>query len=245
MYERCISCSIVWTRMRVPGSCWASSGMVHLDVEVHDVLRVLLDILPARADGLAHQDGEQRVCRCRVLDRDLLQEPPGRIEGRLPKFVRVHLAQAFVTLNREPLLSDSLQEFLLFALRIRVVYLLALANLVQRRLPNVDIARVNHWPHVPKEECEKQSSYVLSIYVAIRECSHLVIPNFREIEFLADASSNCRDQRADLLVLQHLVEPCLLNIQDFSSEREDCLEFAPTTRLATPARARSFYDEDF
>src|SRR2546422_6479401 len=244
MYDRCISCSMGCGRIRVPGSCPASSGMLHLDGGVHDALRVLLDVLPAGSDRLPHQDGEERVRSGGVLDCHLLQDPLCRVEGRIPKFIRVHFSQALVTLNCEPLLSDSLQEFLLFPLGVCEVRLLALANLVQRRLSNVDIARVNHWLHVPKEEREKQGGDMLPVYVTIRESDHFVISDFREIEFLADTPSDCRDQRADFFVLQHLVEPCLLNIQDFSSEREDCLEFAPTTRLATSSRARSFDDED-
>src|SRR3972149_3006105 len=98
MYERCISCSIGWGRMRAPGSCWASSGMSHLDVEVHDVLRVLLDVLAAGADGLAHQDGEECVRRGGFLLRYLLQAPPRPVNHLLHHVCRLLFAEALVPL---------------------------------------------------------------------------------------------------------------------------------------------------
>src|SRR3990172_8210489 len=134
MYERCISCSIGWGRMRAPGSWWASSGMSHLDVEVHDVLRVLLDVLAAGADGLAHQDGEECVRRGGVLDRDLLQDPPRGVHRRFPQLLRVHFAEALVPLLPDALFPEMLRELLPLLFRVRVVGLLALANLVERRL---------------------------------------------------------------------------------------------------------------
>src|SRR5439155_758001 len=133
------------------GSCWASSGMVHLDVEVHDVLRMLLDVLPPVADGLAHQDGEQRIRGRSVLNRDLLQDPARWVHRRLPELFRVHLPEAFVPLVRYALVPELLRELLSLLLRVRVVDFLPLSYLVQRRLRDVHIPRVDHWAHVPEE----------------------------------------------------------------------------------------------
>src|SRR5437867_3527093 len=85
------SSSIGWGETRGRDS-WASSGMVLLDVQVHDFLRVLLDVLPARLDGLPHEDREQGIGGRGVLNRDLLQQAAGGIHRRLPELVGVHLA---------------------------------------------------------------------------------------------------------------------------------------------------------
>src|SRR2546426_6796853 len=137
MYERCISCSIDCERMRALGSCWDSSGMYHLDVEVHDVLRVLLDILPTGADRLAHQDREECIRGDSILDRDLLQNSPLGIHRRLPKLLGIHLPEALVSLVRDSLVPERLREFLSLSFCVRVVNFLALADLVQRGLRDV------------------------------------------------------------------------------------------------------------
>src|SRR3989442_5643059 len=130
MYERCISCSIGWRRMRAPGSCWASPGMFHLDVEVHDFLRVLFDVLPAWSDRLAHQHGEECVRCGRVIDRDLLQNSPLGIHRRLPKLLGIHLPEALVSLVGDSLVPERLREFLSLSFSVRVVNFLALSDLV-------------------------------------------------------------------------------------------------------------------
>src|SRR6266511_1130352 len=96
MYERSISCSIGWRVTRRGGS-WASSRIVlPLDIQVHDFLRVLLDVLAPWLDRLSHEDGEQRVRGQGVVNRDLFQEAPRGVHGRLPQLVGVHLSEAFV-----------------------------------------------------------------------------------------------------------------------------------------------------
>src|SRR5688572_26575062 len=98
--------------MRAPGPCWASSGILHLDVEVHDVLRVLLDVLAAGADGLSHEDGKEGVRRGRILDRDLSQDPPRGVHRRFPKLLGVHFPEALVALVRDTLVPKLPREFL-------------------------------------------------------------------------------------------------------------------------------------
>src|SRR6266516_650338 len=137
MYERSISCSIGWRVTRRVGS-WASSGIVRpLDVQVHDFLRVLLDVLAPWLDRLSHEDGEQSVRGQGVVDRDLFQDAPRWAPGRLPQLVGVHLSEAFVPLVRDALVPDLTREPLPRPLRVRVESLLALADFVQRRLRDV------------------------------------------------------------------------------------------------------------
>src|SRR2546427_12772379 len=175
MYERCISCSIVWGRMRAPGSCWAPSGMVHLDVEVHDVPRVLLDVLPTGADGFAHQNGEEGVCRGRVLNCNLLQDATLRVQGRFPELVRVHLPEALVPLVGHALVPELLRELLPLLLCVCVEDFLGFSNLIEGRLGDVHIPCVNEGSHVPEEECKEKRRDMLAIHIGIGHCYILVI----------------------------------------------------------------------
>src|SRR6266849_10655581 len=105
MYDRLssssIGCGETWGR-----DSWASSGMVLLDVQVHDFLRVFLDVLPTRLDRLPHEDREKRIRGRGVLDRYLLQLTSGGIHCRLPKFLGVHLPEALVPLVHDTFITE-------------------------------------------------------------------------------------------------------------------------------------------
>src|SRR5881397_3182226 len=137
MYDRwsssSIGCGVTWGR----GS-WASSGMLLLDVQVHDFLRVFLDVLPAGLDGLPHEDREKRIGGRGVLDCYLLQLTSGGIHRRLPELVGVHLSQALVPLVHDPFVAELLREVFALLLRVCIVEFLALLDLVQGRLRDVD-----------------------------------------------------------------------------------------------------------
>src|SRR6266571_6157557 len=242
MYERCSSSSIGCGETRGRDS-WASSGMVLLDVQVHDFLRVLLDVLPAGLDGLPHEDREQRIRGRGVLDRYLLQQAARRIHRRLPELVGVHLSQALVPLVHDPFVAEFLREVFALLLRVRVVEILAFLDLVQGRLRDVDEPAIEERPHVSEEQREQQRRDVLAVDVRIGHRDDLVVPDLCEIELFADARPDRGDQRPNLLVLQHLIESRLLDVQDLPAKREDGLELAATARLRRTAGGWPFHDE--
>src|SRR6266540_2201779 len=243
MYERSISCSIGWGVTR-RGVSWASSGIVPpLDVQVHDFLRVLLDVLAPGLDRLSHEDGEERVRGQGVVDRDLLEEAPRGVHRCLPQLLGVHLSEPLIPLVRDALVPDLARDLLPLSLRVRVEGLLALPDLLQRRLRDVHVSGVDQGPHVAEEEGEQEGRDVLPVDVRIGHRDDLVVPDLREVELVADARANRGDERPDLLVLQHLVESGLLDVQDFPAQGQDRLELAPSPLLRRPPRARPLYDE--
>src|SRR6185295_18538087 len=74
-----------------------------LDVEVGDAERIVLNELAAGLDDVAHQAGEYLVGDIGLRDFDAEQGAVGRVERRLPELLGVHLAKAFVALDREAL----------------------------------------------------------------------------------------------------------------------------------------------
>src|SRR5256884_3866175 len=217
----------------------ASSGMLLLDVQVDDFFRVFLDVLPARFDRLAHQDRKEGIGGRRILNRHLLQDPARGIHGRLPEFIRVHLAQALVALVGNPLVAESLRHVFPLLLRVRIVELLALLDLVQGWLRDVDVASIEERTHVTEEQGEEERRDMLAIHVCVGHRDDLVIPDLRGIELLADARADRGDEGADLLVFQHLIHPGLLDIQDLPAEREDRLELAAASLLCGPPCRRA------
>ena len=53
--------------------------MRRLDVQVDDIERVSLDVVPARLDAIAHQDGEDRVRCNRIVKFDPIELPVYRV----------------------------------------------------------------------------------------------------------------------------------------------------------------------
>src|SRR5262245_11935098 len=86
-----------------------------LDVQVHDVQRVLLDEIAAGFDGIAHEDGEHLVGADGIFHGDLEERARLRVHRRLPELLRIHLAEALVALEGGPvlgLLHDDLEQAL-------------------------------------------------------------------------------------------------------------------------------------
>src|SRR2546428_349490 len=131
----------------------------------------------------------------------------------------------FVPREEGPLVPEPLPQFLALPSRVRVVGFFPPPNLVQGRLGDVHVARVDHGPHVAEEEGEQEGCDVLAVHVRIRHCDDLVVADLREVELVPDARADRGDERPDFLVLRHLIEPRLLHVDDFSAKRKDGLEF--------------------
>src|SRR3990172_4044811 len=91
------------------------------------------------------------------------------------------------------------------------------------------------WPIALPDETE-----FVSIHA---HCDDFVVARFAEVELVPNPRADRGDERADLIVLQHLVEPRLLHVQDFPAEREYGLVLAASTLLRGPACARPLHDE--
>src|SRR5262249_54214852 len=114
------------------------------DVEVPHVERVLLDELPPRLHLVAHEGGEDLVGLVRVLDLHLQQRPRLGIHRGLPELRRVHLADALVAPDLEPLPRgghDAVDRAADAHHRLHLVDLLALAQAIRRLAGGGELAR--------------------------------------------------------------------------------------------------------
>src|SRR4051794_15493614 len=114
MYDRCISTwmSTGSTRSPPPGGGVVTSTtrsrssqvggrgwLAPSDVQEADVLGVADDEAPPRLDVLTHEDAEQLVRRCGVVQGDLEQQPGRGVHRGLPQLLGVHLAEPLVPLD--------------------------------------------------------------------------------------------------------------------------------------------------
>ena len=147
--------------------------------------------------------------------------------------------------SERPVVADAREEelrHLLLVLQVRL--LLALRDLEERRLRDVEEALVDHGLHVPVEERQEQRADVRAVDVGVGHHDDLVVPDLGRVEVLGDPGAERRDERPDLGGREHLVEPRLLDVQDLAAQREDRLELAVAALLRAAAGAVALDDEE-
>src|SRR5690606_35885686 len=77
--------------------------------------------------------------------------------------------------------------------------------------------------HLPEEEGEQQGADVAAVDVRVAHADDLVVAALVDVELLADAGADGRDEGLDLGVLEHLVEAGPLDVEDLAPDREDGL----------------------
>ena len=124
------------------------------------------------------------------------------------------------------------------ALVFQVLLGLAARHLVERRLRDIEVAALDQRRHLAEEERQQQGADVRAVDVGVGHQNDLVIAQLGEVEIVAaDAGAQCRDQGADLLGAQHLVEARALDIEDLAAQRQHRLEFAVAALLGAAAGA--------
>src|SRR5215207_937108 len=135
------------------------------------------------------------------------------------------------------------QELLELGLALDPNLALAVLQLVERRLGDVDVAGLDQLRHLPVEEGEHQRSDVRAVDVRVRHQDHLVVARLPEVELVVDAGPDRGDQRLDLVVGQDLVDPALLDVDDLAAQRQDRLG-VPVAALLRGAAGRVALDDE-
>ena len=115
-------------------------------------------------------------------------------------------------------------EVLELALGLHVHLRPAGLDLVQRRLRDVDVARVDEALHVPEQEGQDQRPDVRAVDVGVGHHDQPVVARLLEIEVLAGGGAERRHHGLHLGVAEHAVDARLLDVQDLAAQRQDGLE---------------------
>ena len=75
------------------------SGLIRLDILVHNVKRIIMNKVFSRLDHVSHQGSKSLVGVVHMLDLNLQQRACFRIQSRFPELFGVHFAKPFVALN--------------------------------------------------------------------------------------------------------------------------------------------------
>jgi len=104
-----------------------------------------------------------------------------------------------------------------FGLALDVALVAALLELVERGLGDVDEAGLDQLGHLAEQERQREGADVRAVDISVRHEDDLVVAGVLDVELLADTRSERGDQRLNLVVLQHLVDPRLLDVEDLAS----------------------------
>ena len=116
-----------------------------------------------------------------------------------------------------------------------ILFRLALLDLEERGLGNIEIAFFDDLRHLPVEKCQQERPYVSAVHIRVRHEYDLMIADLRYVEVLrADAGSERGDEDPDLFGAEHLVEARLLDVQYLSPKRQNRLCAPSLPCLAEP-----------
>ena len=111
---------------------------------------------------------------------------------------------------------------------------------IQRRLSDVHVAVPDELGHLAVEEGQEQRADVGSVDIGVGHDDDLVVAEILDLEGPlalpgSDSGADGGDHRPDFVVLQHLVETSLLDVDEFTADRKDGLELsiAPLLGRAT------------
>src|SRR3989344_1658980 len=83
------------------------------------------------------------------------------------------------------------------------------------------------------------------VHVSIRCNNNPVVAKLRNIHPLTNPCPHSNNQRLNFVIHQHFIEPCAFYVQDFSSKRQNSLEFAVSAVFRRTSGAVSFHDVNF
>ena len=143
-------------------------------------------------------------------------------------------------------LGDLLDEPLLVGpLLLEVEDLPAAGDLVERRLGDVEVALLDEGLHLAVEEGHEQGPDVRPVDVGVGHDDDLVVAELLQAEVgLPEVRPQGGDQHPDVVVLEDLVRPGLLDVEDLAPERQDGLEAAVAALLGRAAGGIALDDVD-
>ena len=83
-----------------------------------------------------------------------------------------------------------------------------------------------------------------AVLVRVRKDDDLVVLERGDVEIFADAGADRGDDRAELLVLEHLVEALFFDVERLAAQRQDRLKAPVASLLGAAARAVALHDEE-
>ena len=130
---------------------------------------------------------------------------------------------------------------------VNVIGLLLARDAVKRRLRNIHKTLLYQLRHLAVKECQQQRADVRTVHIGVRHDDDFVVAQLLDVErafafAIADARAHGGDHRANFIVLKHLVQPRLLDVDQLAANRENRLKFPVATLLRRATGGITFDD---
>ena len=106
--------------------------------------------------------------------------------------------------------------------------LVLISHTVKRRLGNIQVTFLDQFRHGTEEKGEEQGADVAAVHVGIGHDDSPIAQAF-EVEIIAHAGAEGRDERLDFITRKDFVQPGALGVHDFSPQRQNRLEVLVAT----------------
>ena len=198
------------------------------------------------------QFGIERACQRHRLDQvgivfarhEAEQVPhPEAMRDQFGQFARP--ARAARGLQHAALQALFGQIAIVGGLILEIDFRFAARHLVERRLRDEEVPGLHDLGHLAVEEGQQQGADMRAVDIGVGHDDDLVIAQFVEREFVAQARTHRLDQRADFLRGNDPVEPGALHVQDLALQRQDRLRLAVAALLGGTARGITLDQEEF
>ena len=154
----------------------------------------------------AFQFGRQRTVQRQRLDDGRIKSPrhigheaahpPGMVDQGRKRLPTDAADRAFQSQPAKPCFDQIIVER---SIILEVKFVPSFGHFVERRLRDVEMARLDNRLHLPVEEGEQQSADVRTVDICVGHDHNLVIAQLVEVEIVANTGAHRLDQRADLL----------------------------------------------
>ena len=209
----------------------------------------LLDEAEARFGLGAHQRVDRVLGAASIASDhvDPEQRALPRVHGGFLELRGHHLAQALEAADLDLAAAGELglQEFVLVRIVARIEHLAALADAVERRHRQIEMAAAHQLRHLLVEEGDQQRGDVGAVDVGVGHDDHAVVAQILVAVFRARAAAERLDQVGDLLVGGELVVAGAGDVEDLAAQRQHRLAGAVARLLGRAAGRIAFDDEDF
>ncbi len=98
------------------------------------------------------------------------------------------------------------------------MHLFLVCDAIQRRLGDVQVAGLDEGRHIAEEEGQQQGADVSAVHVGVAHDDDAVVAQPLQVKIVADAGAQRGDQRLDLVVVEDLVQPGALGVEDLATQ---------------------------
>ena len=165
----------------------------------------------------------------------------GGIHGGFPQLLRVHFAQTFIALNGIVLFASGQAAQLLIV--IGILLRAGALDQIQRRHADIHMPLSHQLTHIAIKEGKQNRADMRAVLIGVGQNDDLVILQRADIKILVNVGAQRRNNGAEFLIGQHLIQALLFGVEGLAAQRQDGLKMPVAPLLGAAASRIALYDK--